>query len=287
MTPPFVLETQATSHAHLRLRPSSIRRVLSQALLFSLLPLATAVAQSGPFVQVTRDGIDIRPTRRQTGEVLMTASRGTVLEVIHIDGNRYAHRDSNWYLVLLPRDSWGDRPSGWIRGDAVELTSPPERASAPAPQASLAEAQTPEGGQVQQARQELRESAASGAARVETVRAASPVVSDVVLHFDFGKSQLTDEARARLASAVAMLKGNSQGLSVALEGHADWTGPEAYNERLGMARAETVRQYLAEQLQVPAATLRVVSYGETNPAAPNTTQEGRARNRRVLIKVGA
>lgn len=284
MTVPSEPETQHTPYAHVSPRPSSLSRALTQAFLLSLLPLATAFAQSGPFVQVTRDGTDIRPTRRPTSDVLMTASRGTVLEVIHIDGNRYAHRDTNWYLVLLPRDSWGDRPSGWIRGDAVvEHVPPPPSASSP--QAGVAQA--PPVPQVQQARHEPSEMAAPVAARPETVRAARPVVSDVVLHFDFGKSQLTDEARARLASAVAMLKANAQGMSVALEGHADWTGSEAYNEKLGMARAETVRQYLAEHLQIPADQVSVVSYGESNPTAPNTTQEGRARNRRVLIKVGA
>ena len=76
-------------------------------------------------------------------------------------------------------------------------------------------------------------------------------------------------------------------MSVALEGYADWIGSEAYNERLGLDRAESVRRYLADQLRIPAAQISVVSYGENNPAAPNTTREGRARNRRVVIKVGA
>ena len=76
-------------------------------------------------------------------------------------------------------------------------------------------------------------------------------------------------------------------LAVALEGHADWTGTEDYNEQLGLARAETVRQYLADQLRIPVDQISVVSYGETSPVAPNTTREGRARNRRVVIKAGA
>jgi outer membrane protein OmpA-like peptidoglycan-associated protein len=76
-------------------------------------------------------------------------------------------------------------------------------------------------------------------------------------------------------------------LSVALEGHADWVGSEAFNERLGLDRAESVRQYLAEQFRIPADQIRVVSFGESSPAAPNTTREGRAQNRRVVIKGGA
>jgi len=72
---------------------------------------------------------------------------------------------------------------------------------------------------------------------------------------------------------------------VALEGYADWVGTEPFNERLGLARAETVRRYLAEHLQIPAERISVVSYGEASPVAPNTTREGRAQNRRVVIKV--
>jgi outer membrane protein OmpA-like peptidoglycan-associated protein len=115
--------------------------------------------------------------------------------------------------------------------------------------------------------------------------APRPVVSDVVLQFQFDRSDLTLEARSTLAGAVALPNAVAQGLVVALEGYADWTGPNSYNERLGLARAETVRRFLAEELRVPVNKISVVSYGEDNPAAPNTTKEGRARNRRVVIKV--
>jgi outer membrane protein OmpA-like peptidoglycan-associated protein len=109
---------------------------------------------------------------------------------------------------------------------------------------------------------------------------------DVVLNFEFDKSSLTDEAKRKLASAVSVPKPNTR-LVVALEGHADWVGPERYNEQLGLARAETVRQYLADLLRIPAEQISVVSYGEGSPVAPNTTRAGRAQNRRVVIKGGA
>ena len=98
---------------------------------------------------------------------------------------------------------------------------------------------------------------------------------------------LTDEAKRKLAGAVTIPKPNARFLAVALEGHADWIGTENYNERLGLARAESVRQYLAETLRIPAERISVVSYGENNPAAPNSTRAGRAQNRRVVIRAGA
>ena len=76
------------------------------------------------------------------------------------------------------------------------------------------------------------------AAPVEDVAVTeSVIVSDVVLNFQFGRSELTEEAKRKLASAIVTPKPNAR-LSVALEGHADWTGPEAYNEQLGLDRAE-------------------------------------------------
>jgi outer membrane protein OmpA-like peptidoglycan-associated protein len=272
-------------YAHVSSR-RSLRRAFTQAFVLSLIPLGTAFAQSPqpyPFVRVTHEGTEIKPLRG-TNDVHMRAPRGTVLEVIHIEGDRYKHRNSNWYWVLLPSDPWATRPAGWIRGDDVELVPPP--ATAAAPKATLSE--------VPQVKQALNE--APNDARAMAVPEATPVdevvvaerviVSDVVLNFQFGKSELTEEAKRKLASAITVPKPNAR-LSVAIEGHADWIGTEAYNEQLGLDRAESVRRYLAEQLRIPAGQISVVSYGENSPAAPNTTRAGRAQNRRVVIKGGA
>ena len=275
-------------HAHVSHR-RSFRRALTQAFVLSLIPLGSAFAQSNPlypYVRVTRDETEIKPLRG-TSEVRMWAPKGTVMEVIHIEGDRYRHRDSNWYWVLLPRDPWATRPAGWVRGDRIEHVPPPEpAAAATAPKTAVRELQ-----QVNQARNEVvnepRRMAVPEAASFEEVAVAEPLVySDVVLNFQFGRSELTDEAKRKLTSALVIPKPNAR-VSVALEGHADWTGPEAYNEQLGLDRAESVRRYLAEQLRIPAGQISVTSYGENSPAAPNTTRERRAHNRRVVIKGGA
>jgi outer membrane protein OmpA-like peptidoglycan-associated protein len=82
-----------------------------------------------------------------------------------------------------------------------------------------------------------------------------------------------------------MLKSDLRGLSFLLEGHADWVGTEAFNERLGLARAEAVKRYLTDHHQIPAERISVISFGEGQPAASNTTRSGRAQNRRVVVKV--
>lgn len=271
-------------HAHVSRRRSSLGRTLTQALVLSLIPLGTAVAQTAqtyPAVRVTRDGTIIKAFR-DSGEVRMTAPKGMLLEVIYIEGDRYRHLDSNWYWVILPRDQWGSGRAGWLRGEAVEYVPPPE--PAPAPAVSLAA--TPQAGP---ARHEPREAPVPARAPVEdrTAAAPRPAVPSVILNFEFDKSDLTDDARRKLAAAFPASTVNARGLSVALEGHADWSGPEAYNQKLGLARADAVRRYLAEHLGIPVEQIDVVSYGEESPAAPNTTREGRARNRRVVLKGGA
>ena len=54
---------------------------------------------------------------------------------------------------------------------------------------------------------------------------------------------------------------------------------------LGLNRAEAVKRYLHEQHQLPLHKINVISYGEDKPVAPNNTRDGRAQNRRVVIRV--
>lgn len=67
-------------------------------------------------------------------------------------------------------------------------------------------------------------------------------------------------------------------------GHTDSTGSDAYNEDLSKRRADAVADYLALR-GVSRARLATIGYGERYPVADNSTEEGRARNRRVEIKI--
>lgn len=268
-------------HRSVSSRPT-LRRVLAQAALISLIPIGTAFAQTASFVRITRNETPIKAYRLVEGPTLMTAASGTVLEVVHTRGDLYAHRDDNWYWVLLPADSWGTQRLGWVSGRDSESAPAPPRPVAPAPETTITPAR--------------REAPSAPVAAVVPAAApvvatnvpVEPVVSEVILHFDFAKSDLLVEARAQLDSAVEKLKAAGQGgLALALEGHADWTGPEGYNDKLGLARAEAVKRYLAEQHQIAVEKISVVSHGENQPAASNETREGRAQNRRVVVKVGA
>jgi outer membrane protein OmpA-like peptidoglycan-associated protein len=278
-------------HAHRRPRPFPFRRALAHAFLLGLIPLATAHAQSYAQVRVIRDGLEISPLRG-TDDVRMRPPKGTVLEVIYIEGDRYAHRDDNWYWVMLPKDPWATRPAGWIRGDAVEhvamanITATPLADGGATATASPARVEVRNGTGIADASARVVERVAPERTPADYTPATPLVAADVVVHFDFGRSELTDDAKRKLADAIGVPKPNAR-LAVALEGHADWVGTETYNDRLGLDRAENVKRYLAEQFRIPAAQISVVSYGEHDPAASNSTRQGRAQNRRVVIKGGA
>jgi len=111
------------------------------------------------------------------------------------------------------------------------------------------------------------------------------VLSEDQGKFKLGKADLPEDAAAALDAMVNNLKADKKAVWVEIEGHTDNVGDAKYNEQLGLMRAEAVKRYLYEKHQVPLHKINVISYGETKPAAPNNTRDGRAQNRRVVIKV--
>ena len=111
------------------------------------------------------------------------------------------------------------------------------------------------------------------------------VLSEDRGQFKLGKAMLPEDATGALDSMVSQLKADKKNVWVEIEGHTDSTGDKAMNEKLGLARAEAVKRYLYEHHQIPLHKINVISYGEEKPVAPNNTRDGRAQNRRVVIKV--
>jgi outer membrane protein OmpA-like peptidoglycan-associated protein len=121
-------------------------------------------------------------------------------------------------------------------------------------------------------------------------RSVKRMVYEVVLsedkgNFKFGQAAMPDETKAELDQLVQQLKAEPKGAYIEIEGHTDNTGPKDLNYRLGLERAENVKRYLYEQHQVPLHKINVISYGEDKPIAPNKSRDGRAQNRRVVIRI--
>ena len=102
-------------------------------------------------------------------------------------------------------------------------------------------------------------------------------------YFDFDKSKLKPEAEAKLADLVDKTKGVNLEVIIAV-GHTDIVGKDAYNQKLSIARADAVKNFLTGK-GVEKNRVYTEGKGSKVPVADNKTAEGRAKNRRVEVEV--
>ena len=110
-------------------------------------------------------------------------------------------------------------------------------------------------------------------------------LSDDSVKFSFDADKVPDNAQMILNDLAGKVKGLDRTVYLEIEGHTDNIGSDSYNEKLGEERAEAVRNYLAETGGIPLHAMNVISFGESKPVAANNTAEGRAQNRRVVVRV--
>ena len=101
--------------------------------------------------------------------------------------------------------------------------------------------------------------------------------------FDFDKSNVKPEAGAILDRLVAFMNENKD-KKVNLSGYTDNIGTERYNQGLSERRVNSVKDYVVKK-GVDGGRVSGQGFGESKPIADNKTAEGRAKNRRVEIKV--
>jgi len=101
--------------------------------------------------------------------------------------------------------------------------------------------------------------------------------------FDFDKSVLKPEGKAKLDDLANKVKAINLEVVIAI-GHTDSIGSDAYNQKLSVRRAESVKAYLVSK-GVEPNRIYTEGKGEKQPVASNKTKEGRQKNRRVEIEV--
>ena len=171
-------------------------------------------------------------------------------------------RSSNWTPATAAKG---------CDGAIVPVPAAPAPAPAPAPAAKPAPAPAP-----------------APAARPAPAPAAPAVAATKVTYaadafFDFDKSALKAEGRAKLDDLVGKIKGISLEVIIAV-GHTDSVGSDSYNQKLSVKRAEAVKAYLVTK-GIEKNRVYTEGKGEKQPVADNKTSEGRAKNRRVEIEV--
>ncbi|MDP3618899.1 MAG: OmpA family protein [Ramlibacter sp.] len=113
--------------------------------------------------------------------------------------------------------------------------------------------------------------------------AATKVTYAADAFFDFDKSVLKPEGKAKLDDLVGKIQGINLEVIIAV-GHTDSVGTDAYNQSLSVRRAESVKAYLVSK-GIEKNRVYTEGKGEKQPVADNKTSEGRAKNRRVEIEV--
>jgi outer membrane protein OmpA-like peptidoglycan-associated protein len=102
--------------------------------------------------------------------------------------------------------------------------------------------------------------------------------------FASGQAELLPSARNRLTEVASALSNGDQDSKIVVEGHTDSTGSEQTNKELSLERAEAVRDELVSN-GVNADRISIQGFGESRPIADNSSQSGRANNRRVEIVI--
>ncbi|MBD3667759.1 MAG: OmpA family protein [Kangiella sp.] len=112
------------------------------------------------------------------------------------------------------------------------------------------------------------------------VKVAEEVVVDMRLNFDTNKYEIKPEMVAEIAKVAEFLR-QYPDVNAEIQGHTDSVGSSAYNQGLSERRANSVKDYLVSNFGIDASRLTAKGYGEEQPIADNSTEEGRALNRRA------
>ena len=176
--------------------------------------------------------------------------RGTDGTVWKNGTNEYCWRDANW------------TPATGVQGcDGVPAPVAPAPVAAPAAPAS----------------------APAPAVVVPAAPATEKVSFAADAFFDFNKTALKPEGKAKLDDLADKVKGLNLEVVIAV-GHTDSVGSDAYNDKLSVKRSEAVKAYLADK-GIDASKIYTEGKGEKQPVADNKSADGRAQNRRVEIEV--
>lgn len=134
-----------------------------------------------------------------------------------------------------------------------------------------------------QQEQRLRRETAGSGVEIERVGDELVLRMPAGITFDFDRADVQAQFRPTLNEVAAVLR-EFPSTAIDVYGHTDSVGSDAYNQGLSERRAAAVAAYLTSQ-GVQPVRIATLGYGETQPIADNSTESGRAANRRVEIRI--
>jgi OOP family OmpA-OmpF porin len=186
--------------------------------------------------------------------------------------NELCWRDANW----TPATAAAGCDGAIVAKPAAAAPAPAARPAAPAAPAAAAPAARPAAAAPAPAAAAPRPAAPPPAAATKVTYAADAF-------FDFDKSVLKAEGKAKLDDLVGKVKGINLEVIIAV-GHTDSVGSDAYNQKLSVKRSDAVKAYLVSK-GIEKNRVYTEGKGEKQPVADNKTSAGRSKNRRVEIEV--
>ena len=199
-----------------------------------------------------------------TAALATTAGAQTVDNWVSSSGDTW--KNSNG---LCWRDAFWTPATAAVGCDGAIVAAAPAPAAAPAAPVAAPAPAAP--------------AAAAPAAPAPMPVAAAKVTYASDAFFDFDKSVLKPEGKAKLDDLVGKVKGINLEVIIAV-GHTDATGSDAYNQKLSVRRSEAVKAYLVSK-GIEKNRVYTEGKGESQPVADNKTNDGRSKNRRVEIEV--
>jgi outer membrane protein OmpA-like peptidoglycan-associated protein len=239
----------------------SAKLVIGLTLVGALLSLAAPLpAQSlGDRLKQKAKDAQAKVERRAEGKVDQSIERGIdkLGECLFTDAVCIKKAKANGKQVTLKDD----------QGNVVDAKGK----QLPAPKTAEADAETP--------------ATTAGGSQLYDALLADGRVATQGIFFDTGTDRLEPESGATLKLIGDMLREHAD-LTLMIEGHTDNVGSATSNKTLSEKQAAAVKAYLVDTLGIEAARLQSSGLGDTKPAVPNTTNEGRQQNRRVeLVKM--
>ena len=124
--------------------------------------------------------------------------------------------------------------------------------------------------------------ARNNAAKAEAIRAATAALT-ATIYFDYDRSDITDDSRAKLDAKVPVLTQNTA-VRIRISGHTDSRGSDEYNIPLGQRRAAAAKRYLTDR-GIDGSRIEIVSFGEERPTCTDESEGCWSRNRRDEFEI--